>query len=61
MSKTFDRYSSIVFLLVGLLFVIESQKISDSAYGSISWTENFPNVAWCYFNSIKLASIIRNI
>ena len=26
MSKTFDRYASIAFLLIGLLFVIESQK-----------------------------------
>lgn len=42
MSKTFDRYSSIVFLLVGLLFVIESQKISDSAYGSSVGPKTFP-------------------
>ncbi|MBO0601234.1 tripartite tricarboxylate transporter TctB family protein [Sporosarcina sp. E16_3] len=42
MSKTFDRYSSIVFLLVGLLFVIESQKISDSAYGSTVGPKIFP-------------------
>ncbi|MEK4405986.1 tripartite tricarboxylate transporter TctB family protein [Sporosarcina sp. FSL K6-1540] len=42
MSKTFDRYASIVFLLIGLLFVIESQKISDSAYGSSVGPKIFP-------------------
>ncbi|MER2090113.1 MAG: tripartite tricarboxylate transporter TctB family protein [Sporosarcina sp.] len=42
MSKTFDRYSSIAFLLIGLLFVIESQKISDSAYGSSVGPKIFP-------------------
>lgn len=42
MSKTFDRYASIAFLLVGLLFVIESMKISDSAYGSAVGPKIFP-------------------
>ncbi|MCG7334971.1 tripartite tricarboxylate transporter TctB family protein [Sporosarcina sp. ACRSM] len=42
MSKTFDRYTSIVFLLIGLLFVIESMKIADSAYGSAVGPKIFP-------------------
>jgi putative tricarboxylic transport membrane protein len=42
MSKTFDRFAGIAFLLVGLLFVIESQKISESAYGSNVGPSVFP-------------------
>lgn len=42
MSKTFDRYASIAFLLIGLLFVMESLKISDSAYGSAVGPKIFP-------------------
>ncbi|MGN7387315.1 tripartite tricarboxylate transporter TctB family protein [Sporosarcina sp. SAFN-015] len=42
MSKTFDRYASIAFLLIGLLFVIESMKIANSAYGSTVGPKIFP-------------------
>ena len=42
MSKTFDRYTSITFLLIGLLFVIESTKIANSAYGSSVGPKIFP-------------------
>ena len=42
MSKTFDRYTSIAFLLIGLLVIIESQKIPDSAYGSSVGPKIFP-------------------
>ncbi|MCG7344173.1 tripartite tricarboxylate transporter TctB family protein [Sporosarcina sp. ACRSL] len=42
MSKTFDRYASIAFLLIGLLFVTESLKISNSAYGSSVGPKIFP-------------------
>lgn len=42
MSKTFDRYASIAFLLIGLLVVIESQRIPDSAYGSSVGPKIFP-------------------
>ncbi|HEX5564952.1 MAG TPA: tripartite tricarboxylate transporter TctB family protein [Sporosarcina sp.] len=42
MSKTFDRYASIAFLLIGLLFVVESMKISSSAYGSTVGPKIFP-------------------
>lgn len=44
MSKTFDRYAGIAFLLIGLLFVIESQKISATAYGSNVGPSIFPTV-----------------
>ncbi|KAA0955774.1 tripartite tricarboxylate transporter TctB family protein [Sporosarcina sp. ANT_H38] len=42
MSKTFDRYASIAFLLIGLIVFIESQKIPSSAYGSSVGPEIFP-------------------
>ena len=42
MSKTFDRYASIAFLLIGLVVVMESQKIPDSAYGSAVGPKVFP-------------------
>jgi putative tricarboxylic transport membrane protein len=42
MSKTFDRYTSITFLLIGLLFVVESTKIANSAYGSSVGPKIFP-------------------
>lgn len=42
MSKTFDRFAGIAFLLIGLLFVIESQRISKSSYGSAVGPDIFP-------------------
>ena len=42
MSKTFDRFAGIIFLLIGLLFVIESQRISESSYGSEVGPDIFP-------------------
>jgi len=42
MSKTFDRFASIAFLLIGLLFVIESRSISVSSYGSSVGPNIFP-------------------
>ncbi|HLG28000.1 MAG TPA: tripartite tricarboxylate transporter TctB family protein, partial [Paenisporosarcina sp.] len=42
MSKTFDRFASIAFLLIGLLFVVESRSISQSAYGSSVGPNIFP-------------------
>lgn len=42
MNKKFDRYTGVAFLLVGILFLIESQKISDSAYGSSVGPKIFP-------------------
>lgn len=42
MSKTFDRFAGIAFLLIGLLFVLESRKISESSYGSEVGPDIFP-------------------
>lgn len=42
MSKTFDRFASLAFLLVGILFMVESRKISASAYGSQVGPDIFP-------------------
>ncbi|MCR8631744.1 tripartite tricarboxylate transporter TctB family protein [Paenibacillus radicis (ex Xue et al. 2023)] len=42
MNKTFDRYAGIVFLALGSLFVVESQKITASAYGSNVGSNIFP-------------------
>ncbi|GGE60143.1 tripartite tricarboxylate transporter TctB family protein [Priestia taiwanensis] len=44
MSKSFDRFASIFFLLIGFLFTYESQKISTSAYGSNVGPNIFPFV-----------------
>jgi putative tricarboxylic transport membrane protein len=44
MNTTFDRYAGIVFFIVGALFVIESRKISTSAYGSSIGANIFPFV-----------------
>lgn len=42
MNKSFDRFAGIGFLLVGIIFLVESQKISDSAYGSSVGPKIFP-------------------
>jgi putative tricarboxylic transport membrane protein len=41
-SKTFDRYASLLFLVLGVAFVIGSQNISASAYGSNVGPNIFP-------------------
>lgn len=42
MNKTFDRYASIVFLLLGIGFMWQSASISSSAYGSTVGPNIFP-------------------
>ncbi|MBB3868972.1 tripartite tricarboxylate transporter TctB family protein [Parageobacillus toebii NBRC 107807] len=42
MSKTFDRVTAIAFLAVGALFMVESLRISKSAYGSAVGPNVFP-------------------
>jgi putative tricarboxylic transport membrane protein len=42
MSRKFDLYASIVFFLIGLGFVWESQKISQSVFGSNVGSNIFP-------------------
>ncbi|EKN67894.1 tripartite tricarboxylate transporter TctB family protein [Schinkia azotoformans] len=44
MSKTFDRYSSIIFLVLGIGIIVESTKISTSSYGSNVGPDVFPKV-----------------
>lgn len=44
MSKTFDRYASLLFLIIGTAFVIESNGISQSAYGSNVGPDIFPKI-----------------
>ncbi|WP_134704620.1 tripartite tricarboxylate transporter TctB family protein [Ammoniphilus sp. YIM 78166] len=42
MNKTFDRYTGVVLLALGALVIVESQKISTSAYGSNVGPNIFP-------------------
>jgi hypothetical protein len=41
-NKVFDKYTSIAFFLIGIAFVWESQKISESSYGSNVGPDIFP-------------------
>ncbi|MBB5323164.1 putative tricarboxylic transport membrane protein [Anoxybacillus tepidamans] len=42
MNKTFDRIATLTFLAIGVLFMIESLRISKSAYGSVVGPNVFP-------------------
>lgn len=42
MAHHFDRYAGILFLLIGIGFVVESRKIAESAYGSNVGPDIFP-------------------
>jgi len=42
MNRTFDRYASIIFMIIGVLFVIGSRTISKTAYGSKVGPDIFP-------------------
>lgn len=42
MMRGFDSYASIVFFLIGIAFVWESRKISESSYGSNVGPDIFP-------------------
>ncbi|MCM3790628.1 tripartite tricarboxylate transporter TctB family protein [Domibacillus indicus] len=42
MSRTFDRYASIIFLLIGVFFITESRKIAATSYGSNVGPDIFP-------------------
>lgn len=42
MNKTFDRYSSLIFLALGAAFVVGSYQISTSSYGSKVGPNIFP-------------------
>lgn len=42
MTLRFDKIASLIFLVIGLIFVFEALKISDSAYGSNVGPKIFP-------------------
>lgn len=42
MTKSFDKIAGIVFLLISILFISESLKISGSAYGSTIGPKTYP-------------------
>lgn len=42
MNKTFDRYTGIVSLVLGISIIVESQKIAESSYGSEVGSNVFP-------------------
>lgn len=42
MTKSFDKISGIIFLLISILFISESLKISGSAYGSVVGPKIYP-------------------
>lgn len=42
MNKTFDRYTSVIFFLIGIGFMWQSNNISSSAYGSNVGPNIFP-------------------
>lgn len=54
MSKTFDRYASLLFLVLGAAFVIGSQNISASAYGSNVGPNIFPLGLGCLLVLLSL-------
>ncbi|WP_091740302.1 tripartite tricarboxylate transporter TctB family protein [Marininema mesophilum] len=42
MNRTFDRWASIVFVLVGIFFIVASKSLSTTAYGSGVGPDVFP-------------------
>jgi len=42
MSRTFDRYASLSFLVIGVFFIVESQSFSSTSYGSGVGPDLFP-------------------
>jgi putative tricarboxylic transport membrane protein len=42
MNKTFDRFAALAFLIIGTVFMLESLRISKSAYGSNIGPNVFP-------------------
>jgi putative tricarboxylic transport membrane protein len=44
MSKTFDRYTSFLFFIIGAGFIFESNQISASSYGSNVGPDMFPKM-----------------
>lgn len=57
LNKTFDRYAGIVFLAVGALFMIESRRISTSAYGSNVGPNIFPFILGLFLALLSIRLI----
>ncbi|GGI15529.1 tripartite tricarboxylate transporter TctB family protein [Gottfriedia solisilvae] len=47
MNKKFDRIAAIIFLIIGLTFMIESRGVATSAYGSVVGPNVFPFILGC--------------
>lgn len=63
MNLRFDRVASLVFLVLGILVVVEAQKISTSAYGSSVGPSVFPTglgILLIVLSVLLLVETIRN-
>lgn len=53
MNKKFDRIAAIVFLIIGLTFMLESRSIATSAYGSVVGPNVFPFILGCILSLLS--------
>lgn len=63
MNLRFDRVASLVFLVLGILVVVEAQKISTSAYGSSVGPSVFPTglgILLIVLSVLLLVETVRN-
>lgn len=63
MNLKFDRIASLVFFVIGVLVVVEAQKISTSAYGSSVGPSVFPiglGILLIFLSVLLLVETIRN-
>ncbi|MGC4376756.1 tripartite tricarboxylate transporter TctB family protein [Fictibacillus sp. Mic-4] len=61
MSKTFDRYASFIFFIVGMAFMIESGRISHSAYGSNVGPNVFPFLLGLILGLLSIKLLIETM
>lgn len=61
MNLKFDRIASVVFLALGILIVMESQKISKSAYGSQIGPSTFPTILGIILIGLSILLFIETI
>lgn len=53
MNKKFDRIAAIIFLIIGLTFIIESRSIATTAYGSVVGPNVFPFILGCILSLLS--------
>lgn len=53
MNKKFDRIAAVVFLIIGITFIIESRSISTTAYGSVVGPNVFPFILGCVLSLLS--------